>query len=47
MINKIPTAWQRLTGLLTLEKRDVLQVFYYAVFAGLSICPFPWGFRLL
>ena len=47
MINKIPTAWQRLTGLLTLEKRDVLQVFYYAVFAGLVNLSLPLGIQAI
>ena len=35
MAKNVLTAWQRLLGLLKLDKRDVLQTFYYAIFAGL------------
>ena len=33
MAKHILTAWQRLTGLLTLDKKDIFQIFYYAIFA--------------
>ncbi|MGB5654074.1 MAG: ATP-binding cassette domain-containing protein [Robiginitalea sp.] len=47
MINKVLTAWQRLIGLLTLEKKDVLQVFYYAIFAGLVNLSLPLGIQAI
>lgn len=28
------TSWQRFIGLLKLEKKDFLQILYYAIFAG-------------
>lgn len=34
MTKQLITSWQRLINLLKLEKRDVLQILYYAVFAG-------------
>ncbi|MGA9237456.1 peptidase domain-containing ABC transporter [Robiginitalea sp.] len=47
MIKKVLTAWQRLIGLLTLEKKDVLQVFYYAIFAGLVNLSLPLGIQAI
>jgi ABC-type bacteriocin/lantibiotic exporter with double-glycine peptidase domain len=47
MIKKVLTAWQRLVGLLTLEKKDVLQVFYYAIFAGLVNLSLPLGIQAI
>lgn len=41
------TAWQRLLGLLKLDKRDVLQVFYYAIFAGLVNLSLPLGIQAI
>ncbi len=41
------TAWQRLIGMLTLEKRDVFQVFYYAIFAGLVNLSLPLGIQAI
>ena len=41
------TAWQRLLGMLTLEKRDVFQVFYYAIFAGLVNLSLPLGIQAI
>jgi len=35
MAKTVLTAWQRLVGLLQLDKKDILQTFYYAIFAGL------------
>ncbi|WP_276167806.1 peptidase domain-containing ABC transporter [Zobellia alginiliquefaciens] len=45
MAKKIITSWQRLMGLLKLDKRDVLQVFYYAIFAGLVNLSLPLGIQ--
>ena len=41
------TAWQRLLGMLALEKRDVFQVFYYAIFAGLVNLSLPLGIQAI
>ena len=41
------TTWQRLIGLLTLEKKDVFQVFYYAIFAGLVNLSLPLGIQAI
>ena len=46
--NKSPlSSWQRLTGLLSLEKKDVLQIFYYAIFAGLVNLSLPLGIQAI
>ena len=48
MSNKnILTAWQRLMGLLRLDKRDVFQVFYYAIFAGIVNLSLPLGIQAI
>jgi len=47
MIKPIYTAWQRLMGLLSLEKRDVFQIFYYAIFAGLVNLSLPLGIQAI
>lgn len=48
MKNKeILTPWQRLFGLLRLEKRAVMQVFYYAIFAGLVSLSLPLGIQAI
>lgn len=39
--------WQRLMGLLRLEKRAVLQVFYYAIFSGLVSLSLPLGIQTI
>ena len=41
------TPWQRLFGLLKLEKRAVLQVFYYAIFGGLVSLSLPLGIQAI
>ncbi len=43
----ILTAWQRLMGLLRLDKRDVFQVFYYAIFAGIVNLSLPLGIQAI
>ncbi|MDO6819631.1 peptidase domain-containing ABC transporter [Zobellia sp. 1_MG-2023] len=45
MVKNVLTAWQRLMGLLKLDKRDVLQIFYYAIFAGLVNLSLPLGIQ--
>lgn len=39
--------WQRFMGLLQLEKRDILQVFYYAVFSGIVALSLPLGIQAI
>lgn len=39
--------WQRLIGLLQLEKRDILQIFYYAIFAGIVALSLPLGIQAI
>ena len=41
------TPWQRLFGLLKLEKRAVLQVFYYAIFGSLVSLSLPLGIQAI
>ncbi len=47
MSKNILTAWQRLIGLLKLDKRDILQTFYYAIFAGLVNLSLPLGIQAI
>ncbi|WP_222981957.1 peptidase domain-containing ABC transporter [Flagellimonas meishanensis] len=47
MTKTILTAWQRLMGLLALDKKDILQVFYYAIFAGLVNLSLPLGIQAI
>jgi len=47
MAKTILTAWQRLTGLLQLEKRAIVQVFYYAIFAGIVNLSLPLGIQAI
>ncbi|BAO55698.1 peptidase domain-containing ABC transporter [Nonlabens marinus] len=44
---QILTAWQRLTRMLQLDKRDVYQIFYYAIFAGLVGLSLPLGIQAI
>lgn len=39
--------WQRFIGLLKLEKREVKQIFYYAIFAGLVALSLPLGIQAI
>lgn len=47
MAEKVLTAWQRLMGLLALDKKDVFQIFYYAIFAGLVNLSLPLGIQAI
>ena len=47
MTKKIMTSWQRLMGLLRLDKRDIYQVFYYAIFAGIVNLSLPLGIQAI
>lgn len=44
--NKL-TPWQRLMGLLELEKKDILQVCYYAIFNGIVTLSLPLGVQAI
>ncbi|WP_179345414.1 peptidase domain-containing ABC transporter [Winogradskyella ursingii] len=44
---QIMSPWERLVGLLKLEKRDVLQVIYYAVFSGIVALTLPLGIQAI
>jgi len=41
------TPWQRLVGLLELEKKDIFQIFYYAIFSGLISLSLPLGIQAI
>ncbi len=47
MAKNILTTWQRLLRLLRLDKRDVFQVFYYAIFAGVVNLSLPLGIQAI
>lgn len=47
MKNKQFTPWQRFVGLLRLEKRDILQIFYYAIFGGIVALSLPLGIQAI
>ncbi len=47
MAKNLMTAWQRLMGLLQLDKKDILQTFYYAIFAGLVNLSLPLGIQAI
>ncbi|WP_271783754.1 peptidase domain-containing ABC transporter [Aquimarina algiphila] len=47
MAKNVLTAWQRLLGLLKLDKKDILQTFYYAIFAGLVNLSLPLGIQAI
>ncbi len=46
-MKKTMTSWQRFIGLLQLDKRDLKQIFYYAVFAGLVALSLPLGIQAI
>ncbi|WP_420320584.1 peptidase domain-containing ABC transporter [Flagellimonas sp.] len=47
MAEMVLTAWQRLMGLLALDRKDILQIFYYAIFAGLVNLSLPLGIQAI
>ena len=44
---EVMSPWQRLVGLLKLEKRDVRQVIYYAIFSGFLALTLPLGIQAI
>lgn len=47
MTKHTKTPWQRLVGLLQLERKDILQIFYYAIFAGVVALSLPLGIQAI
>ncbi len=47
MENKQLTPWQRFIGLLKLEKKDIFQIFYYAIFGGIVSLSLPLGIQAI
>ncbi|WP_299228132.1 peptidase domain-containing ABC transporter [uncultured Psychroserpens sp.] len=47
MPKNILTSWQRLIGLLKLDRKDIKQVFYYAIFAGIVNLSLPLGIQAI
>lgn len=47
MDSKTLTPWQRFVRLLKLEKKDFLQILYYAIFAGLVSLSLPLGIQAI
>lgn len=41
------TPWQRFVRLLSLERKDILQIFYYAIFSGLVALSLPLGIQAI
>ncbi len=41
------TPWQRLISLLQLDKKEILQIFYYAIFAGVVALTLPLGIQAI
>jgi len=39
--------WKRFLGLLALERKDILQIFYYAIFSGLVALSLPLGIQAI
>jgi ABC-type bacteriocin/lantibiotic exporter with double-glycine peptidase domain len=46
-MKEIMRPWQRFIGLLQIDRRDIKQIFYYAVFAGLVALSLPLGIQAI
>lgn len=46
-MNEIMTPWNRFVSLLKLDKRDIKQIFYYAIFGGLVALTLPLGIQAI
>jgi len=44
---EILSPWKRLLGLLELDRKDIRQIFYYAIFAGLVALTLPLGIQAI
>ena len=47
MKQKPLSPWKRFMGLLELEKKDILQIFYYAIFSGIVALSLPLGIQAI
>lgn len=47
MENKQLTPWKRFVNLIKLERRDILQIFYYAIFGGFVALTLPLGIQAI
>jgi len=47
MAKTIINAWQRFIGLLKLDRKDIRQIFFYAIFAGLVSLSLPLGIQAI
>ena len=47
MAKDVLSAWQRFIGLLQIEKKDFLQILYYAIFAGIVSLSLPLGIQAI
>lgn len=47
MENKNLTPWKRFLGLIELEKKDIYQIFYYAIFGGIVSLSLPLGIQAI
>lgn len=41
------TPWQRFMGMLKLDKKDIFQIFYYAIFSGIVALSLPLGIQAI
>ncbi|MEQ3796422.1 ATP-binding cassette domain-containing protein [Flavobacteriaceae bacterium MJ-SS4] len=46
-MKEILTPWKRFTGLLQLERKSIIQIFYYAIFSGLVSLTLPLGIQAI
>lgn len=47
MAKNVINAWQRLIGLLKLDRKDIRHIFFYAIFAGLVSLSLPLGIQAI
>ena len=47
MSNQKLTPWNRFLGLLQLERKDIFQIFYYAIFSGIVALSLPLGIQAI
>jgi len=47
MAKNVINAWQRFVGLLKLDKKDIRQIIFYAIFAGLVSLSLPLGIQAI
>ncbi|MEA1787189.1 ATP-binding cassette domain-containing protein [Arenibacter sp. GZD96] len=47
MAKTILTSWERFKGLVALDKKDILQILYYAIFVGLVNLSLPLGIQAI